>query len=192
MLETHNFKWQYQTFNSGESILVEENILWLICRGVVKTSTWDEEGRPIIFGYWGAGDVVGQPLSRIDPYEIECLTPVKTARVPSQYWHYLSTEIIINHMDKEELLYIFRQKTLYEKTIKLLIFLARKIGIEYKKGKLLSISFTHQELADFTGSTRVSITKIINQLEQDKLISRSNRSYLILPRLLINNKKASS
>ena len=185
ILESHDFKWNYKTFDCGENIFTEENILWLIHRGVVKTHTWNEEGKPIILGYWVAGDVVGQPISIIEPYEIKCLTDVKAAPVSSQYWHYLATEIRNNHMKTEELLYIFRQKSLYEKTIKLLVFLAKKLGVEHEKGKLISIPLTHQELADFTGGTRVSITKIINQLERKKLIERPNRSHLILSPTLL-------
>jgi CRP-like cAMP-binding protein len=36
---------------------------WLIETGVVKTYTWNEEGNQIILGYWGMGDLIGQPLS---------------------------------------------------------------------------------------------------------------------------------
>ena len=66
MLENNNFlKWQQKTFLDGATIIADPNILWLINRGIVKTSTWDREENPIVLGYWGRGDVVGQPLSRM-------------------------------------------------------------------------------------------------------------------------------
>jgi CRP-like cAMP-binding protein len=180
MLENSNFQGQEKTFECGKNIPADINILWLINQGTVKTSTWDEEGRPIILGYWGMGDIVGQPLSKLEPYEIECLTNVRAVCIPCQYWSYVSNEIRCHHQDTEKLLYIFRQKTVYQKVINFLLFLSQKFGTVHERGRLISICFTHQELADFTGATRVNITRIINQLEQHDLIHRPDRGYIIL------------
>ncbi|GAB4544236.1 MAG: hypothetical protein Tsb0014_38230 [Pleurocapsa sp.] len=180
MLETNNFQGQEKIFECRSNILADVNIIWLINQGIVKTSTWDEEGRSIILGYWGAKDVVGQPLSKLEPYEIECLTDVRAVCIPCQYWSCVSNEIRCHHQDTEKLLYIFRQKTVYQKVINFLLFLSQKFGIDRDTGRLISICFTHQELADFTGTTRVNITRIINELEQQNLIYRPDRGYIIL------------
>lgn len=186
MLENNNFlKWQQKTFLDGATIIADPNILWLINRGIVKTSTWDREENPIVLGYWGRGDVVGQPLSRINPYEIKCLQDVEAVSIPCRYWSSLFKEIRSYHQDVEELLYISRQKPVYQRIIKFLIFLAHKFGIEEKKGRLIQIPLTHQELADSIGTTRVTVTRIINKLEKSGFIDRPNRNYITLcPSLL--------
>lgn len=185
MLNNSHVQWQPKKFQVGDRIVGDHNTIWLINQGIVKTSTWDEEGRILVLGYWVLGDVVGQPLSRIKPYTIECLTPVEVAGVPCQYWSYLSHAICSHHQDTEKLLYIFRQKTVYQKVIEFLLFLAHKIGAEHKQGKLINIPLTHQELADAIGTTRVNITKIINSLEQKNLINRPERGYIILRQNLL-------
>lgn len=186
MLENSTFiKWQQKIFLGGDTIPADTNVLWLIHQGIVKTTTWDEEENPIALGYWGTGDVVGQPLSRVTPYAIKCLSYVEAACVPCQYWSSLSREIRCHHQDVEELLYISRQKTVHKKLIKFLIFLAKKFSITGNQGKLIKLSLTHQELADSIGTSRVTITRIINQLEQEGLIDRPNRNHISLrPALL--------
>ncbi len=58
------------------------DLLWLLVRGVVRTTTVTEDGRLIILGYWGAGDIVGQPMSQLGTYRIECLTEVEASLLP--------------------------------------------------------------------------------------------------------------
>jgi CRP-like cAMP-binding protein len=190
MLDNQNFKWQPKMFDRGNIIPTESNILWLINQGVVKTSTYDEKNNSIILGYWGKGDLVGKSLSRIKAYKIECLTHVELACVPYQYWNQLAQKIRCHHHDTEEILYIFRQKNLYERTIKILTFLAKKFGIEHKQGRLIQLPLTHHELADFIGATRVSVTRIINRLEREELIARPDRGYIILRPDLMNGSAA--
>ncbi|WP_036485481.1 Crp/Fnr family transcriptional regulator [Myxosarcina sp. GI1] len=185
MLEISKPQWQQKLFKHGNTIISDLDHLWLINQGIVKTRTWNEEGRAIVLGYWGMGDVVGQYLSRINPYEIKCLTPVRATCVHREYWHYLSKELRRHQQDTEELLYIFRHKSLRQKVIKSLIFLVRKFGIESHNEKTKKIYLTHQELADFIGSNRPGITKTINELEREGSIERPDRSAIVLHNNLI-------
>jgi CRP-like cAMP-binding protein len=68
-----------QVFSHRDLIPLQPNSLWRIERGVVRPLTWTETGTPVTLGYWGAGDVVGQPLSRISLYQIECLTSAEVS-----------------------------------------------------------------------------------------------------------------
>ncbi len=184
-LEDNHLQWEQKTFDSGHLIVPDVNILWLIKQGVVKTRTWDEEGNAIILGYWGQDDLVGHALSRVEPYEIECLTQVAATCIPCQDWHYVSHKIVGHYQDTEELLCIYRQKNLYKRTMRILIYLVQKFGIELEKGQLIQLSLTHQELAEFIWSSRVCVTRIINRLEQEKLIVRPTRGSIILSPELI-------
>jgi len=52
-----------QLFDCHETISTRQDVLWKIERGIVRTSTWNEDGTNVILGYWGPGDVVGSALS---------------------------------------------------------------------------------------------------------------------------------
>jgi CRP-like cAMP-binding protein len=149
-------------------------------QGVVKTLTWHEEGTAVTLGYWGTGDVVGQPLSQIHPYQIECLTGVEAACIPSHQWNWLSDAVRHYVQQTEELLYIIRSERTQQRLLKILIWLAQKFGRKVQQGQLIELRLTHQELAEVTGATRVTVTRLLNQFEKEGIISRTHRHTIIL------------
>ena len=169
-----------QTFQFREIIPLESNFFWLLKQGIVKTSTWNEEGSIITLGYWGTEDVVGKPLSLVHPYQIECLTMVKASCIPVHQSYRLSDSIRRHIQQTEELLYIVRSERMYQRLHKILVWLAQKFGREIEVGKLIDLRLTHQDLAEIIGTTRVTVTKLINQLEQEGIISRPERNTIVL------------
>ncbi len=169
-----------QTFGCKEIIPLESNFFWLLKQGVVKTFTWNEEGSIVTLGYWGTEDVVGQPLSLVYPYQIECLTMVKAACIPVHQSYRLSDSIRRHIQQTEELLYIVRSERMYQRLSRILVWLAQKFGKEIGAGQLIDLRLTHQDLAEIIGTTRVTVTKLINQLEQEGIISRPERNTIVL------------
>lgn len=178
------------SFFSKRAIIPQKSDrLWLLKRGVVKTLTWNETGKVIILGYWGQGEVVGSLLSKINPYEAECLSSVEAISIPWQNCHYLFKEISYCLQQTEELLRIIRTEKMYNRLVQLLVWLGQKFGSQVISGILINIRLTHQELADLIGATRVTVTRLLNQLEQEKIISRPQRFSIIIKDLnLLGNK----
>ncbi|MDJ0534188.1 MAG: Crp/Fnr family transcriptional regulator [Xenococcaceae cyanobacterium MO_207.B15] len=166
-------------FSKDNVLPALDDYFWLVETGVVKTYTWDEEGTLTTMGYWGTGDVVGQPLSRISPYEIICLTEVSASQISIQDSDRLSAKIYHHIQQTEELLYIIRSDRIYDKLKRLLVWLGNKFGQEVEQGQLIDFPITHQELAEAISTTRVSITKLIRQLEEERFIVRDGRNYII-------------
>ena len=167
-------------FSKGNVLPALEDYCWLIEQGVVKTYTWNEAAIATTIGYWGAGDVVGQPLSPISPYIIKCLTEVSASQINLQDGERISKYIYRYIQQTEELLYIIRSDRVYNKLKRLLVWLGNKFGQEVEQGKLINVPLTHQELAEAISTTRVSITKLINQLEEEGCIVRDGRNYIVV------------
>ncbi|WRH66211.1 MAG: hypothetical protein RSE13_21660 [Planktothrix sp. GU0601_MAG3] len=91
------------TFNPREQIPLWPNTLWKIERGVVRTLTWKEDGTLISLGYWGHNDIVGRPLSQLDPYQIECVSSVEVSVIPSTHWSDYQDKILTHLRQTEEL-----------------------------------------------------------------------------------------
>ena len=159
-------------FKTRSKLPLTPNSLWKIETGVVKTMTWLEDGTIVVLGLWGAGDIVGKALSKVEPYQIECLTQVEVTVLPGDGWHQVA-EIILDYIQQaEELTVIRRYKRTDIMLVKLLIWLAKRFGREVEQGHLLDLRLTHQDLAEILGATRVTITRTLSQLEQQGLIER--------------------
>lgn len=180
MLEITKQKWQVKTFEVGEQITNDANSLWFIKQGAVKISTYDSDGKIVVLGYWGKKDVVGQPLSKIAPYKIECLTLVEADCVPSQDWHYITKEIRNCYQDAEKLLYILKQNSVEEKLIELLVYLGGKFGSVRENKTAILLPLTHRELAEFFGVTRATIVAAMNRLQSRKILDNPRQGTVIL------------
>ncbi|HEY9844870.1 MAG TPA: Crp/Fnr family transcriptional regulator [Candidatus Caenarcaniphilales bacterium] len=183
---TSNFQYQIelsnlrqQTFNRRDLVPLRSNYLWRIERGAARTLTCGEAGDLITLGLWGPGDVIGKPLSRINPYQIECLTSVEASLVPSQLWQQVLDTELRHAQQAEELLSIVHCKSADLCLMQLLLWLAQKFGCEVNQGKLITLRLTHQEIAETTGMTRVTVTRLLNQFEREGRIGRC-RQHLIL------------
>lgn len=164
-----------QKFSPRSLLPLREDTLWQIKTGVVRTLTWLEDGSIVALGLWGAGDIVGQGLSKIDPYQVECLTKVEVAHVSlSSQSMFLNREAaLITYIRRTEELFVIRS---YKRTdimlFKLLSWLTKRFGRSVEQGQLIDLRLTHQDIADMLGTTRVTVTRLLNQFEQQGLIER--------------------
>jgi CRP-like cAMP-binding protein len=155
--------------------------VWLIRRGVVKVLTWDQEGETVTLGYWGEGDLVGRPLSRVQPYEMQCCTAVEADCIPLDRNSCLSSAICRHVQQTEHLLCSFRRDRPRERCLKMLIQLSHKFGCPAEKGQRIDLRLTHRELAEMIGVTRVSITRTLSEFQRQGLIDRSEGRIIVLP-----------
>ncbi|NJN88199.1 MAG: Crp/Fnr family transcriptional regulator [Leptolyngbyaceae cyanobacterium SL_7_1] len=169
-----------QKFSSHTTLPCRSGSVWKIHHGFVKTVSYLEDGTAIVLGIWGAGDVVGQSLSAIRPYHIESLTSVEASSEAATL-HEKSTELLLTHLRRSEELMIIRSyKRIDIMLLKLLNWLAHRFGQTTQKGCLIDLRLTHQDLSELLGTTRVTVTRVLSQLEQQGLIQR-----LTLQRILL-------
>lgn len=170
---------EISSFTIGNELPADKNYIWLLIKGVVKTYT-QGQGRSITLGFWGSKDVVGRSLSSINPYRTKCLTDVKAIAVPRTQWKSLSREMIYCEQQMQQLIYIVRNNRVANKVWLLLTWLASKFGREVPKGVLIDFKLTHQELADSLGTTRITVTKVLNQFEREGLVFRPKTKCIII------------
>ena len=167
-------------FDPRANLPLRQNSLWKLESGAVRTITWLEDGTLVTLGLWGHGEFVGKALARVQPYQIECLTQVKATLIPLTESLQL-TELLLAHIQQmQELTVIRGHKKTDIMLIKLLSWLGQKFGREAQTGQLIDLRLTHQDIADILGSTRVTITRILSQLEQQGIIARYPLHRIIL------------
>ncbi|QLE54662.1 Crp/Fnr family transcriptional regulator [Nostoc sp. TCL26-01] len=169
-----------QIFSRRSFLPEQQNSLWKIEAGFVRTFSYLENGTTVALGLWGAGDIVGKSLSKLEPYQMECLTKVEATTLPIEEWH-CATETLLAHIQQaEELMVIRSYKKVDTMLIKLLAWLSKRFGSEVEKGRLIDMRLTHEDLAEMLGSTRVTITRILGQFEQEGLIDRLSLHRIVL------------
>ena len=147
--------------------------IWQIEKGIVRTVTWNPQGQVTTLGLWGQGDVVGESLTRIAPYQMECLTPVVAKALPltnhSQYWR----DALLNHLcQTQELFRIIHQGSVTERLMHLLDWLAQRFGQPTPEGQVIDSFLTHHELSEIIGTTRVTVTRLLAKLEAQGKLTR--------------------
>ncbi len=166
-------------FTRREVIPSRNDVLWRIERGAVRTLTWSEDGTFITLGYWGPGDLIGYPLSRVKPYQIECLTSVEVSVVPPQLWSQ-EVDALLSHIQQaEELLSIVHRKPISLRLWQFLVWLSEKFGRDVEQGKLIDLNVTHQEMAEVLNTTRVTVTRLLQQFEEEGNLIRHKRRIIL-------------
>ena len=169
-----------QHFPIRSAIPLRSDVLWRIEQGVVRTFTWHTEGTLIVLGYWRVGDVVGQPLSRLCPYEIECLTDVEISALPTNIWDQSLEAVFIHLQQVEELHCIFRTQSVLERLKRFLRWLAQKFGHKIEQGWLIDLQLTDQEISEAIGVSRISVMRLLLWLEQENQVIRDRGRFILL------------
>ncbi|MBD2742177.1 Crp/Fnr family transcriptional regulator [Coleofasciculus sp. FACHB-1120] len=169
-----------RTFSRRSLLPLEQNYLWRIETGVVRTLTWLEDGTTITLGLWGPGDIVGRVLSKADPYQIECLTLVEAKILPVSKCQEATESMILHIQQFQEFIEILHCKSVDASLLRLLTWLAKRFGREIEQGKQIDLRLTHQEIAELIGATRVTVTRLLNEFEKRGIIQRLPHRFIVL------------
>lgn len=178
-LLTPLFEPETRSFGRRSLLPLKANTLWKIETGVVRTITWLEDGTVVTLGLWSTGDVVGRSLCALEPYQVEALTPVEA--FPISIEALSNPALLLAHIQQSEAFMLIRShKRVEEMLLKLLIWLSKRFGREVEQGHLIELRLTHQDLAELLGTTRVTITRVLKQFEQQGLIQRLPQQLTLL------------
>ena len=167
-----------QTFQHRQLLPVEQHQLWQIKHGMVRTLTWDQDGTISTLGLWGVGDILGPSLFAADPYQIECLGDVQASPLPNDYGSY--THAMFSHLyQMETLLKIAHVRSIGHRLWQLLVWLDQRFGQDVEGGRLIDLPMTHQDLAETIGSSRVTVTRMLNVLKREGVLQFSHKSYTL-------------
>lgn len=167
-------------FKPKDYIPLEEDILWQIERGVVRTLTWSEDGVQMLLGFWTTGDIIGTPVSTIKSYGVECMSMVAVKMVPRDSWNQTYKTMMGQLKRSEELLCILNGRSMRLRLRQFLAWLSARFGSPFEHGILINLKLTHQDIADSIGSTRVTVTRLLSELKKEDLISIYKNHFIVL------------
>ena len=177
-------------------ILAEEegDALFIISGGQVKVSIVSEDGREVILSLLGEGAVFGE-LSLLDgkPRSANVVATEPTElymvrrsdflqlvyRVP-QIAIGLLAELASRLRKTDRKIEGLALLDVTSRISETLLQLANEQGTESEEGILLKSRPTHQQLANMSGTTRETVSRVLKRLENQGYISASGRSITIL------------
>ncbi len=168
--------------------------VYFLNSGRVKISRVTRDGKELTLCYLDPGEVFGE-LCLVDggPREdmAEAMENALISEVPrEEYLKLLERNAIIGarmtrlvcqrrrelERKVEDLVF----KDVSAKLAELLMELAAQHGIEDRRGTLLGVKITHQEMANLIGSTRETVSLTLSQFKRNKLITSEGRRIILV------------
>jgi CRP/FNR family transcriptional regulator len=187
-----------QVFFLGRATVFEEGQkstgIYVICTGLLKISTTSKEGRTMIIRLAGPGDVLGLSATlNKTPHEVtaETLEPCHLKSIhASEFLDFMNQNGEMSKNTAQTLAKEYRKSFLN----------ARRLGLSSSAGGRLAqlllewaratnctqlemrftMALTHGELASYAGTSRETVTRLLNKFERDRLIKRNGASMVIL------------
>jgi CRP-like cAMP-binding protein len=107
------------------------------------------------------------------------LTNVEISILPSDLWYQALDVLLLHIQQSEELLSIVHRKPVSLRLWQFLVWLGQKFGRDVDQGRLIDLRVTQQEMAEVINTTRVSVTRLLQQFEEEGMLLRQQRRFII-------------
>ena len=171
-------------------------LLYLIGRGKVKINHTTSDGHEVVLAILGPGDFFGE-LALLDDSP---RSATAVALESTQTWTLHREEFLQYLMENPELsLHVLKTLAgvirrlntqladiffldLPGRLARILLYLADRHGRKVSDGVLIELSLTQTDLAEMTGTTRVSINRVLGRFRRSGLIGITGKKVTILDR----------
>ncbi len=174
-------------FSSGEEIMMHPREIWVVCRGVVQLSTFHPCGDEVSLGLISPSMPFGLPLTLIDPYQAIALSDVDLMRLTMVEVEQSATlsQGLFKHLSRrlqqtEALLASVNHRRVEDRLRQFLLLLRDEIGQPESTGSRISVRLTHQHLANAIGSTRVTVTRALGQLQEEGWLTIGRDRHIVI------------
>ncbi|MBI4446151.1 MAG: Crp/Fnr family transcriptional regulator [Acidobacteria bacterium] len=188
-------KFREQHYKRGEIVFFEEDTgkyMYIVKEGRVKVSRLLPSGKEMILAFHEPGEYFGE-MSLLDggttPATVTALMPATILFMTRQEFLDLLDNRKINRALMKMLCTRCRDAWTQ---IEVLTFnnadarirtalynLCQKKGVKTDKGTMISIHLTHKELADMTGISRETATRVLSHLQNENIVRVETRHFLI-------------
>ena len=176
-----------QQYQRGDEISVLNSEIWQVYRGVVQLSRVQQDGTEVISGWITADGVFGNLADPSTLYRAVALGDVYVKQYSTQdivRYPALARQFMAQFSDRliksQQLLTIISVSKVEERLKHLLSLLRQEIGQSVEDGVRLKVRFTHQHLAESIHTTRVTITRVLGDLQAQGLVYFDRDRHLVI------------
>ncbi|MBD2100065.1 helix-turn-helix domain-containing protein [Leptolyngbya sp. FACHB-261] len=163
-----------QTYMRGELVPLNLHSIWQVQRGVVKLSTLSDNGEEILIGLAGSSTLFGPILTTLSVYQAVALSdtvelvaiPIAELATSPDLVQMLFPQVTQRLHQAETLLAIVGYRHVPDRLCRLLQLFGKEFGRPVEQGVRLSVRLTHEDLASACSTTRVTVTRLLRQLQK--------------------------
>ncbi|SCY69104.1 Crp/Fnr family transcriptional regulator [Alkaliphilus peptidifermentans] len=186
-----------KSYKKGEIIFLQGSVsdgLYIINSGKIKIFKYTREGKEQILYILSEGDFFGElSLLKADEvnFNVEAIEPVNICLIERKDFENMiisSHDITIKLLEAvssrltklETLVQSLGTKDVEARIAQMLIDLANEFGDNKKEGIEMSIPLTREDMANFTGVTRETISRKLSALQEEKIIKLVGNKKIII------------
>ncbi|NEQ96581.1 MAG: Crp/Fnr family transcriptional regulator [Cyanothece sp. SIO2G6] len=201
--------YRFRTFNKDERVPARPGLLYLVERGAIRlvgdaqVSPAEDESTPglaqmnaeeAFLGFVGAG----QPFEIVaqSPFSLQSFAHIDQTAIIWMYWHDLDNwphfrrEVLdaFRYQHQRKLLWLstLGQRRTIDRLLGFLTLLIEEYGEPCEQGYYLPWLLTHAQIGSAIGSTRVTVTRLMGKLRQQRLISHYGDNLICIPAESVN------
>jgi CRP-like cAMP-binding protein len=174
-------------FHKGKSISVLDRDIYFVQQGIVQLSSFDSEGNYFFLGIVLPSMPFGLTLTSVEPYDAVALSNVSLIRFTvAEVEDYVDLNRLLMcglnlRLQQSETIHsILCSRNISEKLHRFLVFLCGEIGEPVENGTRIIVRFTHQHLANSIGTTRATITRILQRFQQNGIITLDKKRHIVM------------
>ena len=178
---------QIHLYEKGEEIPLLEQGVWQVYRGLVELSSLHYNGDQALLGWAKPQAFFGKWLNRLNAYNATALSDVyliwyslKEIETSNNLAQLMLHQVVQGIRQTENLLAIAAIKKVQDRLNEFLNLLANELGEETEEGIIITVKFTHQNIASAINSTRVTVTKMLGDLQNKGKIKWTENRYLTI------------
>lgn len=175
------------SYKKGEEIPLREPGFWQVSRGIVQLSKISVSGDETILGWATTNNSFGDILTPESNYRVlalsetylkwYCLSGLTSCPERARMLMAQLSQRLIKAQQLQNITRITRKE---ESLWQLLLLLKKEMGQSVVNGTRLRVRLTHENLANIIGSTRVTVTRVLGNLQKKRLISIDSKRHIII------------
>ena len=176
---------KFHLYERGQEIPLVERGIWQVNRGVVQLFQLNPQGKETLLGWGMENSFFGHWLTDLETLQVKAMSDVylQWYSVSEIDQNPLLAQTILMQLrsriqQTEKLLTIVGLKTVENRLVELLMLLSQYLGQEKDSSIRIRVRFTHQNLADAINTTRVTVTRLLGELQKKGFITLDNDRHI--------------
>jgi CRP-like cAMP-binding protein len=174
-------------YSNGQTIDMQPDEVWVVCRGVVQLGTLYDSGDEALLGLASSSMPFGLPLTLIRPYQAIALSDVDLMRLTLAEVEQSPAlaQGIFRHVARrlqqtEAILAMVGYRRVEDRLRHLILLLTQQVGHPSDDGIRITVRLTHQQLANAIGTTRVTVTRLLTQMREEGWLTIDRQRHMIV------------